>query len=78
VKDPKTESSDGSTTVVTGTVPRDVAASLVPGISSDVASKFVMDKSSLRLQSARFELSGAAVGITLSELDKPVKVSPPA
>jgi hypothetical protein len=43
-----------------------------------VASKFVMDKDSLRLQSARFELSGAAVEITLSELDKLVKVSPPA
>ena len=78
VKDPKTESSEGSTTVVTGTVPRDVAAALVPGISADVASKFVMDKDSLRLQSARFELSGAAVEITLSELDKLVKVSPPA
>jgi lipoprotein LprG len=77
-KDVKTESVDDKANVVSGTVPKDVAASLVPGITSDVKARFTMDKASLRLQVARFELSGGAVEITLSELDKPVEVAPPA
>ena len=77
-KDVKTESVDDKTNVVSGTVPKDVAASLVPGITSDVKARFTMDKASLRLQVARFELDGGAVEITLSELDKLVEVAPPA
>jgi lipoprotein LprG len=77
-KDAKTESVDDRTNVVTATVPKDVAASLVPGITSDVKARFTMDKASLRLQVARFELDGGSVDITLSELDKLVEVAPPA
>jgi lipoprotein LprG len=77
-KDVKTESVDDKVNVVSGTVPKDVAASLVPGITSDVKARFTMDKASLRLQVARFELDGGAVEIALSELDKPVEVAPPA
>jgi lipoprotein LprG len=75
-KDVKTESVDGNTTVVTGTVPKDVAASLVPGITSDVKAKFTTESS--RLEVARFDLDGGSVEITLSELDKAVEVTPPA
>jgi lipoprotein LprG len=83
VKDPKTQSADGDTTVVAGTVPKDVAAALVPGINSDVAATFTLDKASLKLQQARFALKGkdgkdASVEVALSEYDKLVKVSPPA
>jgi lipoprotein LprG len=75
-KDVKTESVDGNTTVVTGTVPKDVAAALVPGITSDVKSRFTTESS--RLKVARFELDGGSVEITLSDLDKAVEVTPPA
>lgn len=76
VRDPKTESSEGDTTVVSGTVPKDVAASLVPGISADVASRFTLDGS--KLKTARFELTGGSVEVALSDLDKAVEVAPPA
>jgi len=83
VKDPKTTSADSATQVVTGTVPKDVAAALVPGISSDVAGTFTLDRASLKLQKAQFGLKGkdgkdASVEVALSEFDKLVKVSPPA
>jgi lipoprotein LprG len=75
-KDVKTQSSANGTTVVTGTVPKDVAAGLVPGITSDVKAGFTTESS--RLKVARFDLDGGAVEITLSELDKAVEVTPPA
>lgn len=80
-KDPKTVSVDGDSSVVTGTVPKDVAAALVPGITSDVAAKFSITKD--KLSSAQFTLKGkdgkdASVEVALSDLDKSVTVSPPA
>jgi lipoprotein LprG len=82
VKDPKTTGND-DTYEVTGTVPEDVAAGLVPGIGSDVAGRFSIAKDSSQLRKARFELPGkngeqAAVDVVLSDLGKPVTVSPPA
>jgi lipoprotein LprG len=83
VKDPKTTGDDGDTYEVTGTVPKDVAAGLVPGIGSDVAGRFFVAKDSSQLRTARFELPGknggqAAVEVVLSDLGKPVTVNAPA
>ncbi|MEU4741514.1 LppX_LprAFG lipoprotein [Actinosynnema sp. NPDC023658] len=76
-RDAKTVSHDDGVAVVRATVPRDVVAGLVPGIDADVASEFsVRDE---KLQKALFTLpSGAKVTIELSDLNKPVTVSPPA
>lgn len=83
VRDAKTESSDDRVYVVAGTVPKDIAAGLAPGVGSDVAGKFSITKDSSKLVSARFELTGkdgkpASVEVELSDFDKPVTVSPPA
>lgn len=76
-RDAKTVSSEDGVSVVTGTVPRDVVAGLVPGIDADVASTFSVRAD--KLEKAVFELpSGAKVTIDLSEFNKPVTVSPPA
>jgi len=76
-KDAKTKSS-GDVSVVEATVPKDVAAGLVPGISADVKSTFSIDKDN-KLKSALFELPGGQkVDIGLADFDKPVTVTAPA
>jgi len=76
-KDARTKSS-GDVSVVEATVPKDVAAGLVPGISADVKSTFSIggDK---KLKSALFELPGGQkVDIGLTDFDKAVTVTAPA
>ncbi|MFD1149240.1 LppX_LprAFG lipoprotein [Saccharothrix hoggarensis] len=76
-RDAKTVSVDDGVAVVEATVPRDVAAGLVPGIDADVRSEFSVRDD--RLLKAVFTLpAGAKVTIDLSDFNKPVTVSPPA
>lgn len=76
-RDEKTVSVDDGVTVVEATVPKDVAAGLVPGIDADVASSFSVRED--KLVNAVFTLPGGAkVTIDLSDFNKPVTVSPPA
>jgi lipoprotein LprG len=76
-RDAKTESG-GDVTVVAATVPRDVAAGLVPGIDADVRGKFSVDKDN-RLVNAVFEMPGGQkVEIGLSDFNKSVSIAPPA
>ncbi|WP_199441502.1 LppX_LprAFG lipoprotein [Umezawaea beigongshangensis] len=83
VRDARTERSENGAHVVSGTVPRDVAAGLVPGIGSDVRGSFTISSDSSQLGSARFELDGAdgkpaSVEVALSGFNAPVSVTPPA
>ncbi len=76
-------SSDDSTAVVSGTVPKDVVTSLVPGINSDVKATFTIEQPSAELQSAQFELNGAdgkpaTVDVQLSALNEAVTIAPPS
>jgi len=76
-KDAKTKSS-GDVSVVEATVPKDVAAGLMPGISADVKSTFSLGSDN-KLKSALFELPGGQkVDIGLTDFDKPVTVTAPA
>lgn len=74
--------SDGSYTV-SGTVPEKVAASLTPGISTDVAGTFVVDAASSRTSSVAFSTTGAdgqpaTVTLQLGDFDKDVAITAPA
>ena len=76
-------SSDDTTAVVSGTVPKDLAASLVPGINSDVKATFTIEQPLAELTSAQFELAGAdskpaTVDVELSALNEAVTINPPA
>ncbi|MFD7652661.1 LppX_LprAFG lipoprotein [Actinosynnema sp. NPDC059797] len=75
-RDEKTVSADDGVTVVEATVPKDVAAGLVPGIDADVASRFSVRED--KLVNAVFTLPGGAkVTIDLSGFNEPVSVSAP-
>ena len=76
-------SSDDTAAVVSGTVPKNVATSLVPGINSDVKATFTIEQPSAELTSAQFELAGAdskpaTVDVELSALNEAVTINPPA
>jgi lipoprotein LprG len=76
-------SSDDTTAVVSGTVPKDVVTSLVPGLNSDVKGTFTIEQPSAELTSAEFELNGAdgkpaTVDVQLSALNEAVTISPPS
>jgi lipoprotein LprG len=77
---PTTES--GSNYVVTGTVPKDIAAGLTPGISTDVAGTFTIDKATSQVASVAFGAKGsdgkdAKVELALSDYNKAVTVTAP-
>lgn len=75
-KDAKTKSA-GDVSVVEANVPKDVAAGLVPGISTDVKATFSIDKDS-RLKNALFELpTGQKVDVGLTNFNAPVTVTAP-
>lgn len=74
-------SSDGNYTV-SGTVPEKVAASLTPGISTDVAGTFVVDAASSRTSSVSFATTGsdgrpATVTLELEDFDKELAITTP-
>ncbi|WP_111765443.1 LppX_LprAFG lipoprotein [Nakamurella deserti] len=73
---------DGSYTV-SGTVPEKVAASLTPGITTDVAGTFVVDAASSRTSSVSFSTTGsdgqpATVTLQLGDFDKDLAITAPA
>lgn len=75
-------SADGSYTV-SGTVPEKVAASLTPGITSDVAGTFVIDAATSRTSSVAFATTGsdglpATVTLELADFDKELAITVPA
>ncbi len=83
VTGPTLVSSDEQSAVVSGTVPKAVVTSLVPGIASDVKGTFTVQQPSSELTSAQFALDGAdgkpaSVDVQLSALNNPVTITPPA
>ncbi|MFL6144955.1 MAG: LppX_LprAFG lipoprotein [Labedaea sp.] len=82
VQSPKTEGTetvDGAATYkVSGRVAQDVVSSLVPGVTSEVGVTFWVRQDNKRPVKASVEIPGGNVDVTLSDLDKPVTVTPPA
>jgi len=83
VTKPATPVVAGSSYTVTGTVPKAAAAPLVPGIASDVAGTFTIDKISFRSTEVLLRLTGsdgkpATVDLALRDFNKAVTVSAPA
>jgi lipoprotein LprG len=84
VQGPKTdgkEDVDGTPTYrVTGTVPKDALAALVPGASSDANATLWLrqDGGHLPVKASLGYPGGASVDVTLSDVDKPVTVTAPA
>ena len=82
VTDPAIVGSDGDNWVVTGNVPADVVAGLVPGLSSDAAAEFTIAMAGAQLSSAVFTLAGAdgkpaTVTVSLSDLNAPLTITAP-
>jgi len=84
VQGPKTDGTEdvGGTPAyrVTGTVPKDAMAALVPGVSSDANATFWLrqDGGHLPVKASLGFPGGASVDVTLSDVDKPVTVTAPA
>ncbi|MEV0681117.1 LppX_LprAFG lipoprotein [Actinosynnema sp. NPDC050436] len=75
-KDARTVRAEDGGHVVEATVPKDVAAGLVPGIGGDVKATFTLKDD--KLTTAVFELSGGAKAtIVLTDLNKTFTVAPP-
>ncbi|MEU4807337.1 LppX_LprAFG lipoprotein [Actinosynnema sp. NPDC023587] len=75
-KDAKTVSAEDGGHVVEATVPKDVAAGLVPGIGGDVKATFTLKDD--KVTNAVFEpANGAKVTIALTDLNKAFTVAPP-
>lgn len=82
VQTPTITGTEGDAWLISGTVPADVVAGVVPGISGDVTGVFTIAKDSDQLTSADLTLDGAdgkpaTVKVELSDLNKPVTISPP-
>lgn len=84
LKNPTTEGVDEVDGIeaytVTGTLPRDVLAGLLPGVGADADVTFWLrrDDSHLPLKASASFPGDATVDITVSDVDKPVTVTPPA
>ena len=82
VQSPTIAGSEGDSWLISGSVPADVAAGLVPGITDDVTGLFTISKGSSELTSADLTLDGAdgkpaTVKVELSDFNEPVSISPP-
>jgi len=82
VQSPTIAGSEGDSWLISGSVPADVAAGLVPGITDDVTGLFTISKGSSELTSADLTLDGAdgkpaTVKVELSAFNEPVSISPP-
>ena len=82
VQSPTIAGSEGDSWLISGSVPADVAAGLVPGITDDVSGLFTISKGSSELTSADLTLDGAdgkpaTVKVELSAFNEPVSISPP-
>jgi lipoprotein LprG len=74
--------SEGDSWLISGSVPAEVAAGLVPGITDDVTALLTISKGSSELTSADLTLDGAdgkpaTVKVELSDFNEPVSISPP-
>jgi len=83
VQSPTIAGTEGERWLVSGSVPAEVAAGLVPGITSDVTALFTITMNSLELTSADLTLDGAdgkpaTVKVELSDFNEPVTISPPS
>lgn len=84
MRDPVTEGTEeigGTETYkVAGTLPKDVLAGLLPGIGSDAEVTFWLrtDQRHLPVKASAAFPDDATVDVTLSDVDKPVTVKPPA
>jgi lipoprotein LprG len=87
VQNPKfegTETVDGqATNKVSGRAAKDVVSSIVPGVDSDVDITFWLRQDNKQPMKAEAKLPGsdgktASVEVTLSDVDKPVKITKPA
>jgi lipoprotein LprG len=83
VANPRTEAEEevnGTRTYrVTGKVARDVLAGLIPGVQSDADTTFWLRAEGNHAPvKASAALPGGTVDVTLSDVDKPVTVTPPA
>ena len=75
--------SDGGQYTVTGKVPKDVAASLAPGIAEDVDATFTIDAATSTVSAVSFALTGsdgkpAGIQLLFSDLNAPVTVTAPS
>ncbi len=82
VQAPTIAGTEGDSWLISGSVPADVAAGLVPGITDDVTGLFTISKGSSELTSADLTLDGAdgkpaTVKVELSDFNEPVSISPP-
>lgn len=82
VQNPKIVGNQDDQWLISGTVPADVAAGLVPGIAGDVTGLFTIEVESSLLTAADLTLDGsdgkpATVKVELSNLNEPVTISPP-
>lgn len=80
---PGTLSTTDTSYTVTATVPKALAAALVPGITADVPGTFAIDRSTLRVSSVTLSPNGsdgkaASVVLALTDYDKAVTVTTPA
>lgn len=83
VTNPGSPGTAGSSYTVTGTVPKAVAASLVPGIAADVPGTFTIDHASSQLTHISLGLTGAdhkpaTVDMVLGDFNKVVTITAPA
>jgi len=82
VQAPTIAGTEGDSWLISGSVPADVAAGLVPGITGDVTGLFTVSMGSSELTSADLTLDGAdgkpaTVKVELSDFNEPVSISPP-
>ncbi|GII76955.1 hypothetical protein Sru01_19370 [Sphaerisporangium rufum] len=73
---------DAQAYVVAATLPRQVVASVVPGVGQDVNGRMWLDKASGRLLKAALPIgdgqNSGTVTVTFTDFDAPVTVTPPA
>jgi lipoprotein LprG len=81
IQNPRTEAIESvegtSTYKVSGRAGKDVVTGLVPGVDSDVDITFWLREDSKQPVKASVKPSGGTVDVTLSDVDKPVSITPP-
>jgi lipoprotein LprG len=83
IQNPKTEATENvggtSTFKVSGKIGKDVVAGLLPGVQSDADISFWLQAAGKHLPvKASAKVAGGSVDVMLSDVDKPVTVTPPA
>ncbi|NJP87905.1 LppX_LprAFG lipoprotein [Nonomuraea sp. FMUSA5-5] len=76
--DPKVEAAESGSYRVAATLPADVIAPIVPGVTQGVNAKVWLDQATSRLTKASLPLQGGTVTVSFSDYDAPVTITPPA